>query len=147
MWWGSAHFSPGGTLGVGFESRTLCLEHELPALGIPPTPISYSLQSLGCGLHALLSHCRSLLQALQQCPRPLSEVFSPDQGHLPGGVIKGYPLCQPAPGAALSVKAPQGCVHLSHPLLFSACLFTVTPLLRSTHLGPWCHVRSLRSPF
>lgn len=75
MWWGLVYLSPGVTLGVGFEPRTLCLEHELPALGTPPTQIPYSLQSLGCGLHSLLSHSRSLFQALQQCPRPLSQVF------------------------------------------------------------------------
>lgn len=108
-------------LGVGFEPRTLCLEHELPA---PST--------LGCGLHTLLSHSRSLLQALQNCPRPLSWAFSADRGPLPGVGIKGCPCASPTPGAELSVRPPScwpprggGC--LSHPLSSSACLMPSFP--------------------
>lgn len=108
-------------LGVGFEPRTLCLEHELPA---PST--------LGCGLHTLLSHSRSLLQTLQNCPRPLSWAFSADRGPLPGVGIKGCPCASPTPGAELSVRPPScwpprggGC--LSHPLSSSACLMPSFP--------------------
>lgn len=73
MWWGLVYLSPGVTLGVRFEPRTLCLEHELPALGTPPQPKSLIASShwvVACSLCFLIAEASS---------RPCSNVL----GHFP----------------------------------------------------------------